>query len=143
MTETYHANGEAQIRDLIADQQSAVCAKDIDRIMARYAAEVMVFNVKPQFQIRGARDWRQVWESSLGQFPASFGIETRDLTITVSGDLALAHCCLRFTGIPAASSWIRDTAVYKRTHGKWQIVHEHCSVPFDPETSRAVLELEP
>ncbi len=27
--------------------------------------------------------------------------------------------------------------------GAWQIIHEHCSVPFNPETSQAVLTLEP
>ena len=50
---------EAEIRRLIADQQKAVCAKDIDGIMAHYAAEVVVFNVKPPFQTRSAKDWRR------------------------------------------------------------------------------------
>jgi ketosteroid isomerase-like protein len=49
---------EAEIRRLIADQQKAVCAKDIDGIMAHYAADVIVFNVKPPFQTRGAKEWR-------------------------------------------------------------------------------------
>ena len=38
-------------------------------------------------------------------------------------------------------TWLRTTAGYKRIQGKWHIVHEHCSVPFDPETSRAVFTL--
>lgn len=40
-------------------------------------------------------------------------------------------------------TWMRDIVVYKRNQGKWQIVHEHYSVPFNPETSRAVFTLEP
>jgi ketosteroid isomerase-like protein len=40
-------------------------------------------------------------------------------------------------------TWIRDTAIYRRNEGKWQIDHEHYSVPFDPETSRAVFAVEP
>ena len=83
----------------------------------------------------------------LPDFPASFGTETRDLSITVSGDLALAHRLWRFTGMPedhpAMQTWMRDTVVYKRNQGKWQIVHEHGSVPFGPETLRAVFTLEP
>jgi ketosteroid isomerase-like protein len=44
---------------------------------------------------------------------------------------------------PAMQTWIRNTGGYRRIQGRWQIVHEHCSVPFNPETSKAVLTLEP
>jgi len=133
---------ETEIRRLVEDQQRAVCAKDIDAIMVHYAGEFAVFNVKPPFQIRDAKEWRQVWETSLTHFPASFGTETRDLIATVSGELAVAHYFLRFTGLPGEPSWIRVTAVYRRSGGRWLIVHEHSSVPFDPETLRPVFTLE-
>jgi ketosteroid isomerase-like protein len=136
------ATDEEQIRQLLATQQQAVCAKDVDRIMAHYAEDVIVFNVKPPFQIRGANEWRRAWETSLSHFPPSFGNEMKDLAITLSGDLAIAHFLYRFTGL-GEQSWIRDTAVYRRNQGSWRIVHEHFSVPFDPETSRVVLDLEP
>ncbi len=134
------SRGEAEILRVIADQQSAVRAKDVDRIMSHYAAEFAVFNVKPPFQIRGTGEWRRVWATSLSHFPASFGTETRDLVITMSGELAVAHYLSRFTGLPGEPSWIRITAVYKRMDGGWRIVHEHSSVPFDPETAKAVFE---
>jgi ketosteroid isomerase-like protein len=136
------SHDEAEIRRLIADQQSAVCAKDVDRIMSHYAAQLVVFNVKPPFQIRRSEEWRRVWETSLSHFPASFGAETRDLTIAVSGELAVAHYALRFTGLAGEPFWIRATAVYRRIGGGWLIVHEHNSVPFDPETLRPVFPME-
>lgn len=131
---------EAEILRVIADQQSAVRAKDVDRIMSHYAAEFAVFNVKPPFQIRDTEEWRRVWEAALAHFPASFGTETRDLGITMSGELAVAHYLSCFTGLPGEPMWIRITAVYKRMDGGWKIVHEHNSVPFDPETGRVVFE---
>ena len=73
--------------------------------------------------------------------------ETRDLRIFVSGELALAHWLWHLTGVdkdhPAAQMWMRSTAGYQRKQGKWQIVHEHCSVPFDPFTGKAVFTPEP
>ncbi len=141
-TQNKDLQDEAEILRLIADQQSAVRAKDVDRIMSHYAAEFAVFNVKPPFQIRRTEEWRRVWETSLSHFPASFGTETRDLVITTSAGLAVAHYFSRFTGLPGEPSWIRTTAVYKRMDGGWRIVHEHSSVPFDPETGRAVFALE-
>jgi ketosteroid isomerase-like protein len=119
-----------------------VRAKDIDGIMAYYAADLTVFNVKPLFRIQDRNDWRRVWEKSLSHFPASFGTETRELTIIVGGDLAMAHYLLRFTGLPGDPAWIRVTVLYRQVEGRWLIVHEHNSVPFDPETLRPVFRPE-
>ena len=137
------AHHEAEIRSLIADQASAICAKDLPRNLGHYADDTVVFDVKPPFQIRGVAAFRRMWEACLPYFPESKGTETRDLQVHVSGDLALAHWLWRLTGIdpqhPAARMWFRTTAGYQRTaQGQWKIVHEHCSVPFDPATNQAV-----
>jgi uncharacterized protein (TIGR02246 family) len=146
-TETTKTHDEAQIRQLIADQARAIGAKDLDRIMAHYATDAVMFDVKPPFQTKGADAWRQTWAACLPYFPDASGTEMRDLNITMSGDLALAHWLWHLTGIdkdhPAAQLWMRTTAGYQRKQGRWQIVHEHCSVPFDPCTSKAVFTLEP
>ncbi len=145
ITKSTIASNEAQIRQLIDDRQRAICAKDIDQIMAYYSPDVVVFDCKPPFQTQGTDAFRRIWEECLPYFPASFETEIRDLNICVSGELALAHWLLRFTGMeeehPATQTWLRFTAGYQQQQGKWQIVHEHCSVPFDPHTSQAVLTL--
>ena len=91
-------NHEAEIRQLISDQQHAICTKDVDQIMSRYANEVIIFDVKPPFQTQGKEAVRQLWEDCLPYFPDSFEMETRDLTITVNDDLAVAHWLFRFKG---------------------------------------------
>ncbi|WP_341530237.1 nuclear transport factor 2 family protein [Nostoc sp. UHCC 0302] len=114
--ETTNTQDEAQIRQLITEQQSAICAKDVDRIMAYYSTDVIFFDCKPPFQTRSANDFRRIWEECLPYFPSSFGIQTRDLNIFVSGDLAFAHWLLRFTDMasdhPAMQTWLRFTAGY-------------------------------
>ncbi|MBW4683805.1 MAG: nuclear transport factor 2 family protein [Komarekiella atlantica HA4396-MV6] len=147
MTKSTIIPNEAQIRQLIAEQQSAICAKDVDQIMSHYATEVIIFDVKPPFQIKGKGAFRRVWEECLPYFPDSFEIETRDLNITVSDDLAVAHWLSHFTAMepdhPAMQTWMRITAVCQRNQGEWQILHEHISVPFNPETSQAAFTLDP
>ena len=146
-TETTKTQDEAQIRQIIADTASAICAKDLDRIMAHYAPDVIIFDAIPPFQTKGADEFRRTWEACLPCFPDSFGIEMRDLSLTVSGDLAIAHWLFHFTGMPkdhpGAQMWMRMTSACQRKQGRWQIVHEHCSVPFDPETSKAVFSIAP
>ncbi len=133
---------EQQIRELIAQQYGAVCRKDVDAIMRHYSDAAVIFNVKPPYQIRDLAEWRRVWETSLSHFPTSFGTEARDETILISGDLAIVHLLLRFTGLKGNRPWMRNTSVYQREQGEWKIIHEHSSVPFDPETSKAVFEFE-
>src|SRR5437764_9174667 len=62
-TESTLARDEAEIRHLIADQMSAICTKDVARIMSPYAAEFIAYNVKPPLQIQGTDAWRRVWET--------------------------------------------------------------------------------
>ncbi|HEY9845573.1 MAG TPA: nuclear transport factor 2 family protein [Candidatus Caenarcaniphilales bacterium] len=144
-TTTTKTHAEAQIQQLIADQQRAICTKDMDQIMSRYATEVIIFDVKPPFQTKGKEAVRQVWEACLPYFPDSFEMETRDLTISVNDNLAVAHWLFRFTGEepPVMQTWMRVTAVCQKNQGTWQILHEHVSIPFDPETSQAVFTLNP
>ncbi|MBA3249512.1 MAG: nuclear transport factor 2 family protein [Geodermatophilaceae bacterium] len=39
--------------------------------------------------------------------------------------------------------WVRATVCWRRDDEGWRIVHEHESVPFDPETGAAQLGLAP
>jgi ketosteroid isomerase-like protein len=140
------AHDEAQIRQLISDWIAAQCRKDIDGVMSHYAADVSVFGLTPPLLTQGAASWRSVWEARLPHFPAGFQTEMRDLRILVSGTVAVAHWLFRFVGVrtdlPAVQSWFRITVGYQKRQGRWQIVHEHYSAPFDPATSQAVFTLD-
>ena len=39
--------------------------------------------------------------------------------------------------------WLRWTACYRETNGKWRIVHLQVSVPADLEKGEAMLDLKP
>lgn len=140
------ATREAEIRQLIADQQQAICSKDIEQLMACYAAEIVIFDVKPPFQTIGKQAVRQLWEEALPCFPESFEMETRDLTVAANDEIATAHWLFRFKSEqnhPATQLWMRATAVCQKNQGNWQILHEHISVPFDPSNAQAVFTLNP
>ncbi len=60
---------EAQIRQLIADQMQAICGKDLDRLMNHYAADAVMFDVKPPFQTKGVDAFRRMWEGASALLP--------------------------------------------------------------------------
>jgi ketosteroid isomerase-like protein len=39
--------------------------------------------------------------------------------------------------------WMRVTVCFRKANGTWVIVHEHFSAPFDPQSGKALLDLEP
>jgi ketosteroid isomerase-like protein len=48
-TESTNTHDQAEIRQLIVDRQSAICAKDVDRIMAYYTTDVIYFESPATF----------------------------------------------------------------------------------------------
>lgn len=139
-------NHKAAIKAVIDDFTAALCAKDVKRMMSHYAADVVVYDVKPPFQTKGAVAWKHTWEACMGYFPASFEIEIKDLRIQAGKEIALSHYLFRLTGPEkdhaAMQTWMRTTTGFKKIQGKWKIVHEHGSLPFNPHTTQAIFTLE-
>lgn len=124
---------ETEVRQLIAAQTQAICNKDLDQILAYYAPNIVIFDVKPPLILNGFDACRQMWETCLPYMPEMTDIEQTEMTITISGDLAVAHWLSRFEGVaadhPAAQLQMRMTAACQRSETGWQIVHEHISIP--------------
>ncbi len=120
--------------------------KDLDALMRSYAADVKFFDVKPPLESIGIERLRSCWAQCFTYFPTTLRAETRDLAVQVSGDLAFLACQLRFGPAPDFQKkpppWFRVTRCYSRQSQEWRIVHEHCSMPFDPHTGAVVFNSE-
>jgi ketosteroid isomerase-like protein len=61
--------------------------------------------------------------------------------------VALSHCLKRVSGTTTGRDkldmWWRATVGYRKLDGPWPITHEHASVPFDAQSGRASLALQP
>ena len=75
--------------------------------------------------------------------------EVTALEITTDGDVAFATSIDSMTATPAGSTepftlWFRVTLGLRRIDGRWLVVHEHESVPFQMDGSfAAAINLEP
>ena len=114
--------------------------------MEPIADDIVSYEHEAPLVHRGAAAVRAACGRGLEAAPeAAFDIP--DLEILASGDLAVAWGLNRTSasvGGPAQETWSRGSRVFRRDEsGRWRMVHQHVSFPFDPETGRARTDLRP
>lgn len=124
-------------------------AKDVDKIMSCYVPDesLFVFDVVPPREYVGAKAYRKDWEDLFAQFPGPAEADISDLKVSVQGAIGYAHLIVHSVltdkdGKKTEAN-VRTTDVFRKTGGKWLIVHEHNSVPVDLATGKAALMSKP
>jgi ketosteroid isomerase-like protein len=72
--------------------------------------------------------------------------EMHALELSVRDDIAFGHYLSRCGGVEDGrekTSWMRATVCLREIDGRWLIVHEHFSVPFDMQSGKAMFDLQP
>jgi len=138
---------EAAIRTIIDERVKAVHDKDINALLPNHTSDILSFDVIDPLQYIGVGTVRERAEKWFSSFQSSIGYEVRDLGITTGDEVAFCHYLYRVSGIlidgEKVEMWVRATVCLSKVDDKWMIVHEHQSVPFDPETGKASLNLKP
>lgn len=137
---------EMQISELIEDWCTAVRAKNIDAIISHYAPDILAFDAIAQLQFKGVDAYRKHWEACASMCSGPWVFEVHDLDITVGDGVAFCHALNRCGGGEGAEAkvcWMRMTACFRKIDGKWTVVHEHFSAPFDPQSGKALADLQP
>ena len=138
----------AELREQIGKLAEAVRAADLEALKHLYAPDVVSFDVGPRIQDVGADAKLNNWMAAFTLFQHPLGVEVRDIRITVGGDVAFGHSFNRLSGTlkngtKTRGFWVRATYCFRKIDGNWLIVHDHASAPMDPESGKALLNLEP
>ncbi|HEY5809165.1 MAG TPA: nuclear transport factor 2 family protein [Povalibacter sp.] len=138
---------EAVIRQRVEDWVKAIRAKDVERVLSFYAADIVSFDLDPPLRYTGLDRKRRAWQEVFSAHAGSIAYEVRDLEVTTHDELAFVHGVNHVKGTLASGHitdlWIRWTACLQRIDEVWLIVHDHVSVPADLKHGRAVLHLTP
>jgi ketosteroid isomerase-like protein len=141
-TATTLASIETEIREELEDWERAVRAKDIARIVAHYAPDIVAFDAIAQLQFKGVDAYRKHWETCMTMCTGPMIFELHELKITAVENLAFVHALNRCGGTgpdgKEMSGWMRMTACYRKRLGEWRVVHEHFSAPFDMESDKVL-----
>ncbi|WP_328459641.1 SgcJ/EcaC family oxidoreductase [Actinoplanes sp. NBC_00393] len=140
-------DAEAELRALVDERVAAVAAKDPKPLAARQHPDVIAFNVLPPLHSRGSAAVETATQAWFDSYATDIGYEVRDLHVTVDGDVGFCSYLYRVSGTlktgGVVDMWVRATLGCRRENGRWLIVHDHDSVPFDPATGQALLDLTP
>jgi uncharacterized protein (TIGR02246 family) len=138
---------EGEIRGLIDDWVKALRARDIDALVLNYVQDVVSFDVVNPLQRKGRDAVRKRAEEWISSWQGPINSEIRELSITADDNVAFSHHLSRFNGRRKGGGeidmWIRATLCFGKIDGKWMVTHEHVSVPFDPQSGQASLDLKP
>jgi uncharacterized protein (TIGR02246 family) len=138
------STAEAEVRACLDGWVDATRVKDVDRIIAAHAPDTRSFDCHSHFQLKGAAALRKHLEACFPCMQGPMSFEIHDLDVAAHGDVAFAHYVARFgaTGLSGQrhTGWLRVTVCLRKIEGRWLIVHDHCSAPFDPESGKAMLD---
>ncbi|NUR85000.1 MAG: SnoaL-like domain-containing protein [Nonomuraea sp.] len=133
---------DTEVRALLEERTAACETKDVERLMALYSPGIVYYDVVPPLRFAGADAVRGNFERWFGEYDGPIGLETRELSVAVGGDVAFAHMLHLDTGTRTngmrTAIWVRSSVSLRRTD-RWLITHEHISVPIDPATRQAWL----
>jgi uncharacterized protein (TIGR02246 family) len=133
------------IRQALAAYQSAVLAKDVDAFVAIYADDARIFELWGTWE-HDIASWREMakgWFAFLGDGRSI--VEASDVRTTVSGDMALLTAFLTYRGVDASGVEQRSldnrlSWVLRQRGGRWQVLHEHTSVPIAHADGKGLLK---
>jgi ketosteroid isomerase-like protein len=141
------ASTQSEVTALLDNQSAAIRSKNIDRLMSVYSPDIIYFDVVPPLQYAGAAALRGRFLQWFDGYKGSLGMEIRELNISVSGDIAVAHWLSRVGGTlkngHEVGSWVRATSCCRRSNQGWLVTHEHVSLPVDFKSGSAATDLVP
>lgn len=138
------ADDEQALREVIERRAAAVGRGDADGMTVDTAEDVTIFDVVPPFRAKGRDAARKRATEWLASYRGTPRWEVSEVEVSVGGRVGFAHMISHVTGTmrdgKAVDMWFRTTLGFERRDGRWLIVHDHGSDPFDPSTGKAVID---
>lgn len=132
------ASARSEVAALLDNRVAACRAKDIDRLMSLYSPAIVYFDCVPPLQgFIGSAAVRRNFLRWFDEYEGPIGLETRDMDVAISEDVAFAHMLnldkgnLHLAKAGLQEAWIRSTVCCRRSGSGWLITHEHVSWPFE------------
>jgi uncharacterized protein (TIGR02246 family) len=125
-------SAEDEIRALIERWAAAAHTGDLDVVLDRHSADIVMYDVPRPFQgNRGIESYRESWPGFFRWQASGASYDIEELSVTAGVDVAFAFGLLR-CGMPAdferePEQRLRLTVGLHKVEGEWVVTHEHHS----------------
>jgi ketosteroid isomerase-like protein len=125
-------NNQNQVRQLIIDWAAAVRKKDMEKILAHHAPDIVMYDVPEPFESVGIEAYRKTWDIFF-KYTRPDVFDILDMQVVADEQVAFAFAKMRCADKSHSEDYVsldfRLTVGLKKMGGQWIIVHEHHSVP--------------
>ncbi len=136
----------AEVRQVVEAWLEGIHKRDGAAVAALCAPEVLAFDAHSAFQFRNRDEFEKHLVSCMGQCPPSVTFDLHDIHVEADENLAFSHhlfCARMPRDGKELVVWTRGTMCLRKVDGEWKVVHGHASSPYDLESGKAMLELQP
>jgi PhnB protein len=141
------ADTENELRSIVNDRVRATRAKDAALASRHFSEDAVVFDIVNPLRYAGRPAIAKRAEEWFSSFQGGLEFDVLELSLRVQKAVAFSHALHHVRGATTAGSiidmWWRVTTGYENIVGDWKITHELNSVPFDPSSGLASLNLHP
>jgi uncharacterized protein (TIGR02246 family) len=136
---------EKVIRGLMDDWYAALGRGDAAGLATAYADDVMVASLAPPLWTHGKHKYIEGMSWWFGTFDGPLKGEPEKLSIVVGDSVAFVNGFSHIVGKKkdglVMDMRTRLTLCFEKRDGKWLIVTEHTSVPFDMQSYKPLIDL--
>jgi ketosteroid isomerase-like protein len=140
------ADDPADTNALLTIERNMAAAQNVGEI-TKYVSNDIVFEDVSPGEVHGIKAFEQ---DIAAQFAAVSDLKTNilEMTVVASPTVAFAYSIQSYTmkikasGQPLSGTF-RQTDGYRKQNGKWLLVYQHLSVPYDLKTGMAVMHETP
>lgn len=137
------------VTELLENYQTAVLEQNVDNFISMYDTNVHIFDSWSKWNIIGKEVWRthvEDWFAVLKRDNSTLRVLYEDMVIYEVSDLATVHTNVRFSEYNSNKIEFRHltnrfTFILKKIDLEWKIVHEHSSLPINPDDGKGIFDL--
>ena len=141
------SDAESAITRLITERPGIIREKNLEALINQSDPGVRAFDVMAPLEWSGLDPLREKLTGWFTGYDGPIGYDIQHLKVTATDDLGFAHYVYNITGTLKDGSkvdmWVRATVCLVNEGGEWRITHEHTSVPYDPQSGKALVDLAP
>jgi ketosteroid isomerase-like protein len=128
----------AEVMVFLQEWDNAIARLEIQDIIQLCRPDIRLVDVS--MEVKGIEAYQALWHQYRSSMPEGIRIERQNLNIHVTSDLAVVDGYVRVNYAVIEPifqlGWCRVSMCLSKQQGKWQLLHQHTSVPVQLETRK-------